>query len=476
MGASGAYGHVVLRGVPQEELQEEPREEPAIRVPWLLLSAADEPSLRQVARRLARFLAKGLEVALGDLLFTLQVGREALTARLALPARSLEGVEQALEDWLSGGAPAGLRFRKTVPRTGKPGPRVDELPVDGPPPSPEEAVEAWLEGADIPWESLWGSPPGREDSDRRSRPPRRIPLPTYPFAGGKYWLGSEVLGEPRSQEPRSQEPLGQETRANRRRRLEERLKEIYSEVSGIAAEDLHTRVPLERYGLSSFLVGRLNSRLEEEFGTLSQTLFFEVPDLAGLARRLSREGAGGEEEACPPEKLEKGPPREGLPRVRGGQGGEDIAIVGLGGRYGEAPDLSTFWRNLVAAKDCVKPYPEDRLREGWPGELMWGSFLEGVDRFDPLFFKISPREAHLMGSPGAALPGGGLGDPGGRRLHPAAAASGARCPGRGLCRFHVQRVPLPGGGRGDGRIPPGLRLGPGGHCEPGFLFSRSAGA
>src|SRR5262249_35593216 len=84
----------------------------------------------------------------------------------------------------------------------------------------------------------------------------------------------------------------------------------------------------------------------------------------------------------------------------------DVAIVGLSGRYPRANNLKEFWKNLSSAANCITEIPEDRWRwatyydseKGKPGKIYtkWGGFIEGIDQFDPLFFKISPKEAKRM--------------------------------------------------------------------------------
>src|SRR5260370_34951078 len=74
----------------------------------------------------------------------------------------------------------------------------------------------------------------------------------------------------------------------------------------------------------------------------------------------------------------------------------DIAIVGMAGRYPKANNLSEMWENLMQGKDCIEDIPADRYER----RLQFGSivryrggFIEDVDKFDSLFFNISPREA-----------------------------------------------------------------------------------
>lgn len=91
--------------------------------------------------------------------------------------------------------------------------------------------------------------------------------------------------------------------------------------------------------------------------------------------------------------------------VAGGVG-IGIAVIGLSGRYPQAADLDAFWQNLANGRDCISEIPRERwdwrayysADERAPGKMnsKWGAFIEDVDRFAPLFFAISPREAACM--------------------------------------------------------------------------------
>src|SRR6478609_6859691 len=84
----------------------------------------------------------------------------------------------------------------------------------------------------------------------------------------------------------------------------------------------------------------------------------------------------------------------------------DIAVVGMSVRYPDAPNLQTFWANLVNGRDAIREVPSERwdharfydpdLRAPNKSCGRWGGFLEQVDRFEPLFFNISPLEAEWM--------------------------------------------------------------------------------
>ncbi|MFJ9845110.1 amino acid adenylation domain-containing protein [Kitasatospora sp. NPDC101155] len=78
--------------------------------------------------------------------------------------------------------------------------------------------------------------------------------------------------------------------------------------------------------------------------------------------------------------------------------GIDIAVIGVAGRYPEAADLDEFWENLRSGRDSVRRAPAERwTRPQWAAEAdLWGGFLDGIDLFDPLFFRISQREAEHL--------------------------------------------------------------------------------
>ncbi|MEH0580465.1 SDR family NAD(P)-dependent oxidoreductase [Streptomyces sp. B21-108] len=121
----------------------------------------------------------------------------------------------------------------------------------------------------------------------------------------------------------------------------------------------------------------------------------------------------------------------------------DIAIVGLSGRYPEAEDLDAFWANLRAGRDCVREIPSERWdprryadpAAGAGTPARWGGFLDGIDRFDPLFFQISlleadyldPQERLFLQSAHHALEDAGYT---GEALSRAAAGPGGGAPGK----------------------------------------------
>ncbi|MGV2921857.1 beta-ketoacyl synthase N-terminal-like domain-containing protein, partial [Streptomyces alfalfae] len=84
---------------------------------------------------------------------------------------------------------------------------------------------------------------------------------------------------------------------------------------------------------------------------------------------------------------------------------EDVAVIGLAGRYPGARTPDELWRNVVEGRNCVSEVPPDRWDvdahyhpDGKDGRAYskWGGWLDDVDKFDPLLFQISPSDAEEM--------------------------------------------------------------------------------
>ncbi|WP_250399153.1 non-ribosomal peptide synthetase [Streptomyces cellostaticus] len=361
--ASGAYAHAVLRA-PASAADGGPPSGAAAdgRAPGrqaVVLSAGSADGLRLAAGRLAAHLGSGASPALADLAFTLQDGRVPMPHRLAVVTSDLVEVRTALAEFA-----AGRTHSATADSVVEPGRPVAELvPADA-----DAAAAGWLRGAHVAWHALWS--PGL----------RRVPLPGTVFAGEEYRLSAPARPAPVAA------PAAEVAEA-----AQGYVLAVYAEASGIPVERLDPRVPLEHYGLTSYVVGQLNARLAEDFTEpVPSTLFFEHQDLAGIAAELAARADGPWQPVRAQAPGGRPGPAENRPR------GTAVAVVGLAGRYPQAADLDRFWHLLEQGYDAIGPLPPERHRPGWPVDLMWGAFLDGIDRFDPLFFAISPRDAALM--------------------------------------------------------------------------------
>lgn len=203
-----------------------------------------------------------------------------------------------------------------------------------------------------------------------------------------------------------------------RQRLTAYLRGLVGETLKIAEDKIDTREDFRNYGVDSILVIQLTNALRQVLVDVSTALFFEYPTIDALTEHFletQRDALlklwGGEERERQKEgtaqQQERGFSRVYFPdavpfssrRQKGRflQRSEDkdgIAVIGLAGRYPQAEDVHQYWLNLKAGKDCISEIPRERRTEGWSNN--WGGFMDDIDKFDPLFFRISPQEAEKM--------------------------------------------------------------------------------
>jgi polyketide synthase PksN len=191
---------------------------------------------------------------------------------------------------------------------------------------------------------------------------------------------------------------------------------LLSEMLKLPLHRIEVDVPIEQYGIDSVSMMKLTGELEKVFGPLPKTLFFEYPSIDAVGAYfvdtfpqqltemfepmpaiVEKQEAAAEQPEAAKAAVTESAVQTGL---------YDIAVIGMSGRFPQANDLDRFWQNLAQGKDCITEIPEQRWDHqqyfdpdrNKPGKsyCKWGGFLDDVAGFDPLFFKISPREAELL--------------------------------------------------------------------------------
>jgi polyketide synthase PksN len=187
---------------------------------------------------------------------------------------------------------------------------------------------------------------------------------------------------------------------------------------------------LERYGIDSIKGLQVIKNLEGPFGVLPKNLFFQCQTVTQIARYLLAAHREVMERLVPRVQINASAPslnktssnknisisavQKSAPAPQPANGKSngmesdalDIAIIGLAGRYPQAANLQEFWKNLQIGRDCITEIPPDRWdwRKFYATDKAalgthhskWGGFMSDVDKFDPLFFNISPKEANYI--------------------------------------------------------------------------------
>ncbi|MEM7397260.1 MAG: ketoacyl-synthetase C-terminal extension domain-containing protein, partial [Verrucomicrobiota bacterium] len=183
-GAGGSNAHVMVEEWIDERPVPDSMEQPAV----LVLSAKDEERLGDMVRNLHQILTDRSDLNLHDIAFTLQTGREAMEERLAMVVNSVEELTGKLAQWIErpdevadlyrgqvrgnvetmAGLTADEDMAETIERWVAKG-KFDKL------------LDLWVQGFAFDWRRLY--------SENR---PRRISLPTYPFARERCWVQADA--------------------------------------------------------------------------------------------------------------------------------------------------------------------------------------------------------------------------------------------------------------------------------------------
>lgn len=206
------------------------------------------------------------------------------------------------------------------------------------------------------------------------------------------------------------------------------FKQLFSSVTQYPIEKIRAEEKLEKYELDSLKIIELINELEKVFGSLSRTLFFEYQTIAqivdyfikdhnkalksllGRSEKIAKVTAKDNSDSLPQlmknESVQtKNSVRPTIKNKRLNEP-EPIAIVGMACRFPDANNVDAFWHNLKQGKNSTKEVPLERwdnskiydpeLGKWGKSTIRWGSFIDDIDKFDPLFFRVPGNEAELM--------------------------------------------------------------------------------
>ena len=201
------------------------------------------------------------------------------------------------------------------------------------------------------------------------------------------------------------------------------LKDVLAAELEVHVDELDSETRFEEYGIDSLLIHHFNHRMEQDIGSLPKTLLFEYENVKELTEYMVDQhtdelirflGLNTNEDntVFPTDSVENAGNQLGVNHAPISSPSEikdeDIAIIGVSGRYPKARTLDEFWQVLREGQDTVTEVPAVRWRwqdhfDADPNQSThgksyskWGAFLDDVDQFDSLFFHIAPTEAETM--------------------------------------------------------------------------------
>lgn len=213
------------------------------------------------------------------------------------------------------------------------------------------------------------------------------------------------------------------------------LKTLLSKTIKLSEDKIRTDVNFQKYGFDSIVQLPFLNKLETITGSLPKTLLYEYVSINELAKYLL--GNHGDAFKNEMSELDRKEPYQDL-RIPGAnrpactewpinmfsrkerikktaddniesqtdankriyRKNNDIAVIGLAGRYPESPDIDIFWRNLEAGKNCITRAAKGRFKG--LGQLfqydrpIYGGFIAGINDFDHKRFEINEEESERM--------------------------------------------------------------------------------
>ncbi|MBT5414230.1 MAG: SDR family NAD(P)-dependent oxidoreductase, partial [Rhodospirillaceae bacterium] len=185
--------------------------------------------------------------------------------------------------------------------------------------------------------------------------------------------------------------------------VEDRIAASIAALQDLPLDRVRRQARFADLGIDSLKGLQLVDMLSEQLGMpVRMTDLFDHPSVGALAAHL----APGLSKARPPVQTPITTSPMELPPVAvpasqpsvEGRGREEdgIAVIGLAARFPGAEDAAAFWRNLREGRDSVGPLPDSRKGLVPQPPRCEAGFLDGIERFDPAFFAMTPREAAAM--------------------------------------------------------------------------------
>jgi len=84
--------------------------------------------------------------------------------------------------------------------------------------------------------------------------------------------------------------------------------------------------------------------------------------------------------------------------------GNEIAIIGMAGRFPKSANIYEFWDNIINGRECISFFTDEELIEEGielnyiknKDYIKAKGVIDNIDLFDASFFDINPKEAELM--------------------------------------------------------------------------------
>jgi acyl transferase domain-containing protein/acyl carrier protein len=430
-GGGGNVIHVLFEESSSEATQNETQKE-AGEIYYLPLSCQSESQFIPYAKSIKEFLEKNEYFEEKHLEYHYLTSRKELNCRMVFRYKSIQDLIQKLTKFVDSDGKRGyyvngnhkeeLSLNEIFLKNGKVVEFLNELSDKR---DKSILFDLWSKGYEAPVHKYFADVSYT-----------KISLPGYPFKLQSYWLDIYADKTQKQELDLAKEtPITKEINApvaiqisddNLQSEVETFLTQTVADSLAVSTENISTQEEIGDFGFNSVGLMELANVLGEHYQmSILPTLFYSYPTIEKLAQhfienhvenvrkkhntavQISEKAAQPVVVAAPEKPKKKGCKKATCKAFQSTlKRSEPIAIIGMSGRFPGSPNVNTFWENIKANKDLITEIPEDRW--SWQEHFgntkddprktgaKWGGFIKDIDKFDPLHFSISPKEAELM--------------------------------------------------------------------------------
>ncbi len=180
----------------------------------------------------------------------------------------------------------------------------------------------------------------------------------------------------------------------------------------LPSEKINEDENLQNYGVDSIVASLYSNSVKKKIPFISAAMIYEYGSITALAHHLIKKDTIAIREIFGiAESLQNDTTATNdqsaiiASKKDAANNNDDIAIIGVSGKYPGANNVSEFWDELAAGQTSVNEIPPDRWNwqdylsnDKTPGSIYtkWGAFIQDHDKFDADFFNISDAEARWM--------------------------------------------------------------------------------
>lgn len=421
-GAGGSNVHLIL-----QEYQDDREEYQYDNNPYIILiSAKRKEQLVEYIKNIKEYVMehKLTDQDMPSIAYCLQTGREAMDYRIGFTVRTMDEFKEKLElleyDITMAGAFIGDKWANVdmlASLQEKVDSVVDELLESK---EYEQVISMWVKGVSVDWTKRY----------QKVGTPKKISLPTYPFAKEKYWytdikvkkraaLFDQTHTDNTNIEVGKEKPERKKTKEQSMdlgKKVENDIKGIINEILEIPTDLVESAKNFEALGFNSMSLVEFSVMLTEKFGVnMTPDTFYSYSTVRALRNYLIDEHSSelshcysNQEDIVEDEGFEENDTCEGdkneSPEGKDHEEPIQVAIVGISGRFPGANNTQELWDILREGKETISQMPFERaewrsIYENIDSEKSQSrrlGVLSNIDKFDPAFFEISPREAINM--------------------------------------------------------------------------------